>query len=105
MTDHQIKKALGILPEVSMDEDSPKMDTNTIIVHEYIQRYAPADAYGPGVIIQTTADIINDLADMADLDHDEVNAVLIRGGVSPGTQQFRFLRMDDACTWPSCRIR
>lgn len=84
MTDHQIKKALGILPEVSMDEDSPKMDTNTIIVHEYIQRYAPADAYGPGVIIQTTADIINDLADMADLDHDEVNAVLIRGGYRPG---------------------
>lgn len=84
MTGHKIKKSLGILPEVSMDEDSPKMDTNTIIVQEYIKRYAPADTYGPGVIIQTTADIINELADMADLDPDEVNAVLIREGYRPG---------------------
>lgn len=84
MSQHKIKKALGILPEVSMDEDSPKMDSNTIIVQEYIKRYAPADTYGHGVIIQTTADIINDLADMADLDHDEVNAVLIREGYRPG---------------------
>lgn len=35
-------------------------------------------------MIRTTADIINDLADMADLDHDEVNAVLIREGYRPG---------------------
>lgn len=84
MSDHKIKKALGLLPEVSMDEDSPKMDTNTIIVQEYVKRYAPADAIGSGVIIQTTADIINDLADMADLDPDEVNAVMIREGFRPG---------------------
>lgn len=78
MSSHQIKKALGILPGgVSEDEESPKQDTNTIIVEEYIQRYAPADAFGPGVIIQTTAD-------MTDLDHDEVNAVLIREGYRPG---------------------
>lgn len=84
MSSHKIKKALGILPEVSRDEDSPKQDTNTIIIEEYIQQYAPADAYGSGVIIQTTADIINDLADMADLEPDEVNAVLIRQGYRPG---------------------
>lgn len=66
MSQHKIRKALGLLPEVQKDEDSPSQDTNTIIVEEYIQQYAPADAYGSGVIIQTTADIINDLADMAD---------------------------------------
>lgn len=58
--------------------------TNTIIVEEYIRGYAPADSYGPGVIIHTTGDIINELADMADLDPDEVNAVLIREGYHPG---------------------
>lgn len=84
MSQHKIKKALGILPKVSKGEGSPAQDTNTIIVEEYIQQYAPADAYESGVIIQTTADIINDLADMADLDHDEVNAVLIREGYRPG---------------------
>lgn len=84
MSGHKIKKALGILPEVSKDEDSPKQDTNTIIVEEYIKRYAPVDTFGPGVVIITTADIINELADMADLDPDEVNAVLIREGYRPG---------------------
>lgn len=84
MSSHKIKKALDILPKVRKDEDSPEQDTNTIIVEEYIKRYAPADTIGSGVIIQTTADIINDLADMADLDHDEVNAVLIREGYRPG---------------------
>ena len=83
MSQHKIKKALGILPEVKKDEDSPAQDTNTIIVEEYIQQYAPADAFGPGVIIQTT-DIINELADMADLDPGEVNAVMIRQGYRPG---------------------
>lgn len=84
MSDHRVKKALGLLPEVSKDEDSPKMDTNTVIVEEYIKCYAPAEAYASGVIIQTTADIINELADMADLDPDEVNAVMIRQGYRPG---------------------
>ena len=84
MSSHKINKALGILPEVSKDEDSPKQNTNTIIVEEYIKRYAPADTFGPGVVIITTADIINELADMADLDPDEVNAVLIREGYRPG---------------------
>lgn len=84
MSSHKIKKALGILPEVGKDEDSPKQNTNTIIVEEYIKRYAPADTFGPGVVIITTADIINELADMADLDPHEVNAVLIREGYRPG---------------------
>lgn len=77
MSDHKIKKALGILPEVSKDEDSPKTDTNTIIIEEYIKCYAPAEAYASGVIIQTAAD-------MADLDPGEVNAVMIRQGYRPG---------------------
>ncbi len=84
MSSHKIKKALGILPEVRKDEDSPGQNTNTIIVEEYIKRYAPADTFGPGVVIITTADIINELADMADLDPDAVNHVLIREGYRPG---------------------
>ena len=72
-----IRKAAGNKPSRDSDE-SPKIDCNTIIVEEYIRGYAPADSYGPGVIIHTTGDIINELADMADLDPDEVNAVLIR---------------------------
>lgn len=84
MSSHKIKKALGILPDVGKDEDSPKQNTNTIILDEYIKRYAPADTFGPGVVIITTADIINELADMADLDPDEVNTVLIREGYRPG---------------------
>lgn len=84
MSSHKIKKALGILPEVGKDEDSPKQNTNTIILEEYIKRYAPADTFGPGVVIITTADIINELADMADLDPDEVNTVLVREGYRPG---------------------
>ncbi len=84
MSSHKIKKALGILPEVSKDEDSPKQDTNTIIVEEYIKRYAPVETYAAGVAIMTTADIINELADMADLEPDEVNAILIREGYRPG---------------------
>ena len=55
MSSHKIKKALGILPEVGKDEDSPKQNTNTIIVEEYIKRYAPADTFGPGVVIITTS--------------------------------------------------
>ena len=84
MSNHYIKKAIGILPEVGKDEDSHKQNTNTIILEEYIKRYAPADTFGPGVVIITTADIINELADMADLDPDEVNTVLIREGYRPG---------------------
>ena len=84
LSDRKIKKALGLLPKVKKDEDSPEMDTNIIIIEEYIQRYTPADSYGGGVIIRTTADIINDLADMADITPDEVNAVLVREGYRPG---------------------
>lgn len=84
MSDHKIKKALGLLPEVSKAEDTPPQDTNTIIVEEYIQRYAPVESYAAGVAIMTTADIINELADMADLYPDEVNAVMIRQGYRPG---------------------
>lgn len=85
LSDHKIKKALGLLPKVKKDDESPEMDTNTIIIEEYLLRFEPAKSFKEGgVIILTTADIINDLADMADLDQDEVNAVLIREGYRPG---------------------
>lgn len=86
MSQHKIRKALGLLPEVQKVEDSPSQDTNTIIIEEYLKQFdpPPQEAFGQGVMIRTTADIINDLADMADLDPDEVNAVLIRRGYRPG---------------------
>lgn len=57
---------------------------NSIIIEEYLTRFAPAGKYGPGVMIQTTADIISELSDMADLDPDEVNAILIHHEYRPG---------------------
>lgn len=66
------------------NDENPAMDYNAIIIEEYLVRYSPAETFGSGVFIQTTADIINDLSDMADLTHDEVNAVLIREGYRPG---------------------
>lgn len=83
-SDHLVKKALGILPKVNEEENAMQQDTNIIIIEEYIKQYSPADVFGPGVIIRTTADIINELADMADLIEDEVNVVLIRHGYHPG---------------------
>ena len=78
-----IRKAAGNKPSRDSDE-SPKIDCNTIIVEEYIKCYAPVESYTAGVAIRTTGDIINELADMADLEPDEVNAVMIREGYRPG---------------------
>lgn len=41
ISQHKIRKALGILPEVQKDEDSPSQDTNTIIIEEYLKQFAP----------------------------------------------------------------
>lgn len=59
------------------------VSANTIIIEEYLKDYTPAKKQG-GVIIQTTADIISALADMADVEADEVNAILIKQGYRPG---------------------
>lgn len=69
---------------VGDSDDNSAPSTNAIIIEEYIKRYDPVESYAAGVAIMTTADIINDLADMADLDPDEVNAVMIREGFRPG---------------------
>lgn len=69
---------------VGDSDDNSAPSTNAIIIEEYIKRYDPVESYAAGVAIMTTADIINDLADMADLDPDEVNAVMIREGSRPG---------------------
>lgn len=80
--DDAIRSAAGnMTPD---NDENPMMDCNAIIIEEYLVRYSPVEAFGAGVVIQTTADIINSLADMADLTHDEVNAVLIRQGYHPG---------------------
>lgn len=70
--------------DVGDKDEYSATSTNTIIVEEYIKCYAPVESYTAGVAIRTTGDIINELADMADLDPDEVNAVLIREGYHPG---------------------
>ena len=71
-------------PEENDANENTAPSSNAIILEEYLTRYTPAEKYGQGVMIQTTADIISELSDMADLDHDEVNAVLIRNGYRPG---------------------
>lgn len=62
---------------VGDSDDNSAPSTNAIIIEEYIKRYDPVESYAAGVAIMTTAD-------MADLDPDEVNAVLIREGFRPG---------------------
>lgn len=47
-----IRSAAGNMTPDS--DEKPMVDCNAIIIEEYIQQYAPADAYGSGVIIQTT---------------------------------------------------
>lgn len=72
---------------MSTTEGSQNPTANTIIIEEYLKQFAPPhhqDPCGQGVIIQTTAGIINELADMADLELDEVNTVMIREGYRPG---------------------
>lgn len=83
MFEDAMNRATGMMSPDSEDE-SPKMDCNTIILEEYLTRYSPAETFGQGVFIQSTADIISELADMADLTADEVNAILIRQGYRPG---------------------
>lgn len=77
-----IRSAAGNMTPDS--DEKPMVDCNAIIIEEYLVRYSPAETFGAGVVIQTTADIINSLADMDDLTHDEVNAVLIRQGYHQG---------------------
>lgn len=83
MFEDAMNRATGMMSPDSEDE-SPKMDCNSIILEQYLTRFTPAEKFGQGVMIQTTADIISELSDMADLDHDEVIAVLIRQGYRPG---------------------
>lgn len=87
MGEAAIKRALGLVrtvPEGNETNENTGPSVNEIILEEYLTRYTPVEKYGPGVMIQTTADIISELSDMADLDPDEVNAILIRHEYRPG---------------------
>lgn len=87
MFEDAMKRASGRMSSASEENEENEtgiLSGNAIILEEYLTRYSPAETYGPGVMIQTTADIISELSDMADLDHDEVNAFLIRNGYRPG---------------------
>lgn len=88
ITDRYIRKALGngggFSPKGDESDENTAPEVNTIILEEFITRYSPAEKYGPGVIIRSTADIIAELSDMADLAPDEVNAFLIRHKYRPG---------------------
>lgn len=70
--------------EEILDKEDPQMNTNVIILEEYLKRYKPISSAVGGVIITSTADIMSELGDMADLKPDEVNAVMIRLGYRPG---------------------
>lgn len=65
------------------DQDTAP-DINSIILVEYLTQYTPAKSCGSGVMVKSTSDIISDLADMADLSHHEVNAIMIGQGFRPG---------------------
>lgn len=89
-SDDHIKRALGITPTekaTAADRDRGGVEPEPIfqiILTEYLSQYSPAVEYRPGVIIQSTADIIAALEDMVDLSHDEANAVLYNLGFRPG---------------------
>ena len=73
--------------EEMLDKEDPQINTNVIILEEYLKRYKPISSAVGGVIITSTADIMSELGDMADLKPDEVNAVMIRLGYRPGRNQ------------------
>ena len=70
--------------EGMLDKEDPQMNTNVIILEAYLKRDKPIASAVGGVIITSTADIMSELGDMADLKPDEVNAVMIRLGYRPG---------------------
>lgn len=81
--DDMMRRATGNMTPDS-DNESQEMNCNIIILEEYLALHSPVESFGGGVIIRTTADIISELSDMAELTVDEVNAVLIRRGFLPG---------------------
>ena len=70
--------------EEMLDKEDTQVNTNVIILEEYLKRYKPISSALGGVIITSTADIMSELGDMADLKPEEVNAVMIRLGYRPG---------------------
>lgn len=60
------------------------MDANFILITNYLRGYVPTAEYGPGVTVVTTDDIIAALADMAELEQNDVNNILVACGYSPG---------------------
>ena len=67
----------------SGDKATP-MDANFILITNYLRGYVPTAEYGPGVTVVTTDDIIAALADMAELEQNDVNNILVACGYSPG---------------------
>lgn len=79
------RKAMGSnAVEENSDKEDPQVNPNLVILEEYLKRYKPISSALGGVIITSTADIMSELGDMADLKPDEVNAVMIRLGYRPG---------------------
>ena len=60
------------------------MDANFILITNYLRGYVPTAEYGPGVTVVTTDEIIAALADMAELEQNDVNNILVACGYSPG---------------------
>lgn len=65
------------------DKAAP-MDANFILITNYLRGYVPTAEYGPGVTVVTTDGIIAALADMAELEQNDVNNILVACGYSPG---------------------
>lgn len=60
------------------------MDANFILITNFLRGYVPTAEYGPGVTVFTTDEIIAALADMAELEQNDVNNILVACGYSPG---------------------
>lgn len=70
-------------PPAPPSKSSP-MDANFILITNFLRGYVPTAEYGPGVTVVTTDEIIAALADMAELEQNDVNNILVACGYSPG---------------------
>ena len=68
---------------INGDKAAP-MDANFILITNFLRGYVPTAEYGPGVTVVTTDEIIAALADMAELEQNDVNNILVACGYSPG---------------------
>lgn len=71
------------LEGIEENKENP-VDANAVIIGRFLEGYAPAKAFGLGVTVMSTDDIISELSNMADIPQNDVNRVLVELGYTPG---------------------